>query len=84
MLLNADVLERDFKSSAGEADASLLSGTIIAGIQVDLFRMLTGALKEQLAEVGEWEECGDGAVGPSFARSSPPKFRLARNGVSHV
>ena len=26
--------------------------------------MLTGALKEQLAEVGEWEECGDGAVGP--------------------
>ena len=64
VLLNADVLERDFKSSAGEADASLLSGTIIAGIQVDLFRMLTGALKEQLAEVGEWEECGDGAVGP--------------------
>ena len=64
VLLNADVLERDFKSSAGEADASLLSGTIIAGIQVDLFRMLTGTLKEQLAEVGEWEECGDGAVGP--------------------
>ena len=30
--------------------------------------MLTGALKEQLAEVGEWEECGDGAVGPRSRR----------------
>lgn len=64
VLLNADVLERDFKNAAGEADASLLSGTIIAGLQVDLFRMLTGALKDQLVEVSGWEECGDGAVGP--------------------
>ena len=64
VLLNADVLERDFRSSTGEADASLLPGTIIAGLQVDLFRMLTGALKEQLVEFNEWEECGDGAVGP--------------------
>ena len=64
VLLNADVLERDFKTSAGEADASLLPATIIAGLQVDLFRMLTGALNEQLAEWNEWEECADGAVGP--------------------
>ena len=63
VLLNKEVLERDFRGSDGEPDASRLHDVALAGISVDLIRCLTAALLDDLSDVGDWLEMPDGSVG---------------------
>lgn len=63
VLLNKDVLARDFRGRDGEPDAALLSPSALAGISVDLIRGLTVAMREELSGGEEWVELQDGSVG---------------------
>lgn len=63
VLLNKEVLKRDFRGADGEPDASRLHGVALAGISVDLIRCLTAALLDELSEAEDWSEMPDGSVG---------------------
>lgn len=66
VLLNKDVLVRDFPGTDGEADASRLPEFAIAGISTDLVRSLTQVLVDELVELDN-AELGDGSVGALLA-----------------
>jgi hypothetical protein len=63
VLLNKEVLQRDFRGADGEPDASRLHDVATAGISVDLIRCLTSALLEDLSDGANWAEMPDGSVG---------------------
>ena len=63
VLLNKEVLERDFRSSDGEPDASRIHDVALAGISVDLIRCLTAAVLEDLSDARNWHEMPEGSVG---------------------
>ena len=61
ILLNDEVLRRDFKNTFGETDEDLLPGFVIAAIQVDLIRAVTTQLGEDLLDLDS--DLADGTVG---------------------
>lgn len=63
VLLNKDILQREFRGVADEPDAALLPPSALAGISVDLVRVLTAALSEELDGSEDWTELADGSVG---------------------
>lgn len=63
VLLNTDVLEREFRGPDGEPDPSLLPAAALAGISVDLVRSLTARLLDDLEGVEHWSDFGGGSVG---------------------
>jgi hypothetical protein len=67
VLLNEDVLKRDFPDSEGAPDATQLPPSAIAGIQVDLARSLTASLHDELEDAPNWTEHGTGTVGAMLA-----------------
>ena len=63
VLLNKEVLQREFLGADGEPDAALLPPSALAGISVDLVRCLIATLSEELADVDDWDELPEGSVG---------------------
>ncbi|MEQ1698536.1 MAG: hypothetical protein ABMA25_00405 [Ilumatobacteraceae bacterium] len=74
VLLNKDVLGRDFRGVDGEPDAARLPDSALAGISVDLVRSLTGAMREELTEGASWAELPDGSVGSMLLRRLTEAF----------
>lgn len=83
VLLNKEVLERDFKSSAGEADAALLPASAAAGIQVDLVRALVASLVDELDGDEDWQEMEEGTVGAMIVRYLIEAFGSVDAGLSN-
>lgn len=63
VLLNKDVLAREFRGDHDEPDPTLLPPFALAGMSVDLVRGLTIALHEELTDTEGWQEHRDGSVG---------------------
>ncbi|MCU1365754.1 MAG: hypothetical protein JWN39_1393 [Ilumatobacteraceae bacterium] len=63
VLLNKEVLQREFMGSDGEPNAALLPASSLAGMSVDLVRCLTATLRDDLASADEWTDLPDGSVG---------------------
>lgn len=83
VLLNSDVLDRDFKNKEGEGDASLIPEYVSAGIQVDLLRCLTAALSDDLEGDERWEDMEDGSVGALVVRHLTESFGSVRSGLDN-
>lgn len=83
VLLNREVLDRDFKDREGEGDASLLSRAAAAGIQVDLLRALSAALVEELEGDEDWREMEDGTVGAMVVRHLTETFESVQGGLAN-
>ena len=63
VLLNRDVMVRDFRDADGEPDPAQLPPSALAGISVDLVRVLTSALAEELEGNEDWTDLAEGTVG---------------------
>jgi hypothetical protein len=63
VLLNLDVMNRDFADEYGSASPALIPDSYVAGIQVDLIRSLIESLHGQLADEEEGTEYEPGSVG---------------------
>lgn len=68
VLLNRSTVKRDFRDADGEADPSKLPPAAISGIQVDLIRMLTTTLLDDLEDLESWDEYAEGTVGSILPR----------------
>lgn len=67
VLLNLDVLQREFKGADEEPDPSHIPKAAIAGISVDLIRSLTSVLLEELDDSDHWSDYSEGSVGSMLA-----------------
>ncbi|MEP1123401.1 MAG: hypothetical protein ABJH68_05865 [Ilumatobacter sp.] len=56
-------MDRDFHDANGDPDPATLPPSSLAGISVDLVRVLTAALAEELHAVEDWTDLADGTVG---------------------
>jgi|GEM_PF-6267548 len=63
VLLNRDVMVRDFSDTDGDPDPMQLPPSTFAGISVDLIRVLTAALVEELEGDEDWADLMGGTVG---------------------
>lgn len=63
VLINRDVLERDFLGPDQMPDASRVHAVAQAGMSVDLIRCLTARLIDDLPESDNWQDYEDGSVG---------------------
>lgn len=79
VLLNRDVLVREFKDESGEPDAAAIPPSAVSGIQVDLVRCLTAALMED-DDLMTWDELPEGSVGAMLARRLTEAFGGVRIG----
>jgi hypothetical protein len=67
VLLNEDVLQRDFSDGDATPDPARIPQSALAGIQVDLIRSLTASLHEELEDATDWIEYEVGTVGAMLA-----------------
>jgi len=63
VLINKEILQREFRGADDEPDAAMLPPSTLAGMSVDLVRSLTATLREELAGDDDWTELADGSVG---------------------
>jgi hypothetical protein len=82
VLINREVLDRDFRNADGEGDASLIPAHAAAGIQVDLLRSLTAALKEELDGDEDWHEQEEGTIGAVVVRHLTETFDSVEAGLA--
>jgi hypothetical protein len=83
VLLNREVLDRDFKNGDEQGDASLLPSASAAGIQVDLLRSLTAALVDELDGNERWQDMEDGTVGALLVRHLAESFGGVQAGLDN-
>jgi len=83
ILLNREVLDRDFKNGDGDGDASLIPSASAAGIQVDLLRSLTAALADDLDGSEQWQDMEDGTVGSMLIRHLAESFGGVQAGLDN-
>ncbi len=67
IVLNEDVLERDFPGLDGAPEMTRLPPSALSGMQVDLVRSLTAALHEEMNEESDWTAYRVGTVGSMLA-----------------
>ena len=83
VLLNREVLDRDFRAGTEEGDASRLPDSATAGIQVDLVRALNAALSGELEGDEDWREMEDGTVGAMIVRYLAETFESVEAGLAN-
>lgn len=81
VLINRELLDRDFKDDDGEGDAALIPPSAATGIQVDLLRCLTAALDEELDGDERWEDMEEGTVGAMVVRHLAETFESVDAGL---
>lgn len=67
VLLNLDVLEREFRDIDDTPDPSQIPKAALAGISVDLVRSLTSVLLDDLEDADHWHDYSEGSVGAMLA-----------------
>jgi hypothetical protein len=84
VLINADQVKTvtDELGNTNTPDVASLSSTSRAGILVDLVRVLTANLLEELDEIGEWSDQDDGTVGQLVALNLTKAFGSVQLGVN--
>lgn len=83
ILLNSTTIDRDFKGADGKGDSSLIPESIISSISVDLIRLLTDVLQEELAEAGEWNDHAEGSVGSMLILRLTEAFGSIDRALAH-
>ena len=63
VLLNKDILEREFADRDGKPDATKIPPSLLAAVQVDLVRSLVADLIEELSDLGQESDHDYGTVG---------------------
>lgn len=81
VILNKEVLQREFKGDDGEGDASRIPPFAYAGIQVDLVRALMAALAEEFDGGEDWAELAAGSVGALLLLRLGETFGSVAEGV---
>lgn len=84
VLINADRVKMvtDEFGNTDTPDVTSLSSTSRAGVLVDLVRVLTANLLEELDEIGEWSDQDDGTVGQLVALNLTKAFGSVQLGVN--
>lgn len=81
VLINREVLERDFRSSSAAGDAGAIPDAAATGIQVDLVRALTSALLDELDGDDDWRDLEEGTVGAMVVRYLTEAFGSVEAGL---
>jgi len=66
VLLNKDVLEREFRDTDGQPDAARLPPSALAGISVDLVRTMTAVMLDDFDASDDWAELAPNTVGATL------------------
>jgi hypothetical protein len=84
VLINADRVNTvtDEFGNTDTPDVASLSSTSRAGILVDMVRVLTANLLEELDEIGDWSDQDDGTVGQLVALNLTKAFGSVQLGVN--
>lgn len=85
VLLNDDVMPRiqGGPEDEGAPNVNSLSSTVAAGVQVDLVRVLTGLLIDEIEEVVVWSELPEASVGRWLLLVFTQAFGSTRAGVQY-